>query len=89
MQSDLAKQIDDKKSDLIDLIQKEQPPTPLDAQEAIHKNIVEIMKSLDLRDYKFKLYEGGVSAGAEDIILEIYLYEIIIPHLKFPQQLNY
>jgi hypothetical protein len=89
MNSDLVKQIDEKKSELIDIIQKEQPPTPLDAQEVIHKNILEIMKLFDLRDYKFKLYDGGVSTGAEDIILEIYLYEVIIPNLKFPDDTRY
>jgi len=83
--SDLDEQIEKRKQDIINFIQAENPPTPLDAQRVIDNKARDILKWFDLIDYKNKLYEAGQPAGVEDIIFTVYLYEIIIPELKFPE----
>lgn len=84
LKSNLNEQIERRKQDIIDLIQQENPPTPLDAQRIIDNKAKEIIEWFDLTDYKNKLYEAGQPTGSEEIIFIIYLYEIIIPELKFP-----
>lgn len=83
--SDLDEQIKLRENDIVKLIQTENPLTPLDAQRVIDDKSAEILKWFNLTDFKNKLYEAGQTGGAEQFIFIIYLYEIIIPKLKFPE----
>lgn len=87
LKSDIDEQIEKQKQKIVDLIQSKNPPTRLDAQNIIQENIDEIISWFDLTDLKNKMYEGGMSYGTEKALFTVYLYEIIIPLLKFENKL--
>jgi len=83
MESNLDEQIINKKQEFICLIQSKKLSTKLDAQRIIDESIDEIIPLLDLENFKNKAYEAGLPVEAIKVIISLYLYEIIIPELKF------
>ena len=83
--SNLDEQIKVKENELIQFVQNLKPFDELDAQTVIDQNINEIVKWFDLADFRKKVYDGGLSVETVPLLINLYLYEIIIPELKFPE----
>lgn len=82
----LDKQIDNKKSKLLDWLQKQHPKTGLDAQDDIAELVTsdEISKYLDLTKFRQNLYRNGKTSEDAIGILGVYLFEVLIPKLDLP-----
>ncbi len=81
--SSIKQQIEQKLDQFVADIQSQNPPTPLDAQMYIDRKVKSWIATLDLNDFKTKLYEAGGTNIAIELVLSLYLQELIIPKLKF------
>lgn len=84
-ESGLDKQIQEKEDELIKCLKGKNPKTGIDAQNMITNLVTsgEIEKYLDLTKYKQHLYEKGKTERDVLGILVVYLFEVLIPKLKF------
>lgn len=80
----LDKQIEEKKPQLLEWLEDQEPQTGLDAQDAISALVLsdEIDTFLDLNEYKQNLYQKGKTSEDAQGILILYLFEVLIPELK-------
>lgn len=85
-ESQLDKQIAKKENDLVKWLKAQKPKTGLDAQEDIANLVVsnEILKYLDLTQYRQNLYQQGKTSEDALGILGVYLFEVLIPKLNLP-----
>lgn len=86
-ESELDKQIKEKKTELLEWLKKQNPKTGLDAQDNIGNLVMtedEIVKYLDLTEYRQNLYKKGKTSGDAIGILAVYLFEVLIPELHLP-----
>ncbi len=81
----LDKQIEDQKDELVQWLKDKKPKSGLEAQDYIEILVIsqEIEKYLDLVKYEQNLYEKGKTSEDAVGILTVYLYEVLIPQLKF------
>lgn len=85
LNSSIKGQIDSHLPECIQQVQKENPKNPLDAQEIIRDKVEELVKEFDLADFINKLYQAGGTKDSIYPIVAIYLMELVIPELKFPE----
>lgn len=81
----IDKQIEQKLPQLRKWLEEQKPPTGVDAQEKIVSLVTseEIENYLDLKQYKQYFYEYGKTKIDAMGILTVYLFEALIPKIKF------
>lgn len=84
----LDKQIKQKKDKLLNWLKEQKPRTGLDAQDDISNFVIsnEVIKYLDLTEYKQYLYQKGKTSEDANGVLAVYLFEILIPLLQLPEK---
>lgn len=84
-QSGLDKQIEKHLPKLLQWLKQQKPPTGIDAQDKVASLVSsgKIEKYLDLTRYKQYLYKQGKTSKDVVGILTLYLFEVLIPKIKF------